>query len=1069
MEPSTKPSNSSKHSFVLVLCVVAFSFSTYAQNTFTVTGNIVDENSVPLPGATIIQQGTTNGTSSDFDGNYSLEVSNRNATLVITYIGYETQQIPIQGNSEINATMTPTASTLDEVVLVGYGAVRKKDLTGAISQVDAASLSDQSTNSVTDVLRANVAGLSVGFSPDPKGVSNIQIRGNNSLNAGSSPLIVVDGMIYNGDLSDINPTDIDKLDVMKDASSAAVFGARGANGVILVTTKRGTTDKPTININTSVGLATDAYKERPYSAEGYANWRTDVFKSINPQNTIDNPGRYDNPNNLPAGVTLEQWLAYDGSQGDPIRAWLNRIGFQDVEIGNFLEGKSIDWYDRIIQNGFRNDVNASISGRSTGLNYYWSIGRTSNEGILAGDKFETIRSRLNLDAKITDWLTVGMNTQYAQRDEGFIPADRLQIERSSPWGSEFDDEGNIRLSPQDDSGAGATNAFLGQIFNDRVDLTNSLNSRVYAKVQLPLGFSYELGYTNRLDFLEFFNHAAAASPNNIVGSAQRWNEKQKEWQLDNILRWNKTIDKHTFDIMFLAYAEKFQSFVTEARANTFEPSDALGFGNLQSGAVQTVSSDDEESTGDAIMTRLNYNYDSKYLLTLTMRRDGYSAFGARNKTAYFPSIAGAWTVSEEDFFQSDFVTFLKLRLSYGENGNRGFGRSRQTFVDGNGFRQFAGARGLGRYASLSELSGGKYLNVDEGGNVITVPTLDNTTQENQDLKWERTRAVNAGIDFSLGDGIVEGSIEAYRNVTDDLIVTRQLPNIIGFNSVFTNLGEIQNKGLEFSVATQNYNRENFQWSTSFNFSLNRNKITKLYGDLDPNGNELDDLTNQRFIGKATDVIWGQEAIGIWQQDEAAEAAAFGVFPGDWKIRDVNNDGLYTVEDNVFQGHRTPRFTWGMSNKLGIYKNIDFSFEIYSHWGQKRVFNEAKNRNGFIDRTNSYQTPFWTAENPKNDYARLFSSDGSANFSIYRESSFIRLSNITLAYRFPKPFLDKLSIQSLRIYGNVRNLAVWAPDWDFFDPEGTNIEGRSRNTNGDFVSDPRQPTPRFFTVGIDLSL
>ena len=1008
-----------------------------------VSGTVIDDLGLPLPGASIVEKGTTNGVVSDFDGNFSFEVANSNATLNISYVGFETQELPINGNSVLNVTMQATASTLDEVVLVGYGAVKKKDLTGAISQVDADALSDQSTNSVTDVLRGNVAGLSIGLSPSPKGTSQIRIRGNNSLSAGSSPLIVVDGMIYNGDLSDIAPSDIDKLDVMKDASSAAVYGARGASGVILVTTKRGTSDKPTININTSVGIATDAYKERPYSAQGYADWRTDVFKSINPQNTIDDPGRYDNPNNLPAGVTLDQWLAYDGSAGDPTRAWLNRIGFQDVEIGNYLAGNSINWYDRIIQTGFRNDINTSISGRNGGLNYYWSLGRTSNEGIYAGEKFEALRSRLNLDAKITDWLTVGMNTQFAKRNEGFIAADRLQIERSSPWGSEFDDDGNIRLSPQDDNGAGAVNAFLAQKFNDRIDLDHTFNSRVYAKVKLPLGFSYEVGYTSRLEFQEYYNHALAESPENIVGSAERTVTKINEWQLDNIFRWDKTIDKHSFNLMFLVYGEKFQSYLSRSRANTFEPTDALGYSAMELGTVQTVDSEDETSTGDAVMTRLNYNYDSRYLLTLTMRRDGYSAFGGNNNRAYFPSIAGAWTISNESFFNSEFVNFLKLRLSYGENGNRD----------------------IGRFTALSRLNANKYLNVDAGGNVITVPTFDNGTQENTELRWERTKATNLGLDFSLANGVVEGSIEAYQNITNDLIVTRQLPNIIGFDNVTTNLGEIENKGLEFTLATQNYNRENFQWSTSFNFSLNRNKIRKLYGDLDENGEELDDITNQRFIGEATDVIWGQEAIGIWQTNEAAEAAEYGVFPGDWKIRDVDNSGDFTVEDNVFQGHRSPRFSWAMSNRFTMLKNFDFSFEVYSNWGQKRVFNEAKNRNGFIDRTNSIQTPYWTPENPINDYARLFSSDGSSNFSIWRDASFIRLSNITIAYRFPKPFLEKLSLQSLRLYANARNVAVYAPHWDFYDPEPTNIDGR--NSNG--TNDSSLPTPRFFTFGIDLSL
>jgi TonB-linked SusC/RagA family outer membrane protein len=1031
---------------LLVLLCLGTAFSVSAQDGFTVTGNITDEFGGPLPGASIIEKGTTNGVSSDFDGDYTIEVSNQNATLVFSYIGFGLQELAVNGNSQINVAMESSASTLEEVVLVGYGAVKKKDLTGAISQLDAGAISHQSTNSVTDVLRSNVAGLSIGFSNSPKGVSNIQIRGNNSITADATPLIVVDGFIYNGDLSDIAPSDISKLDVLKDASSAAVYGARGSNGVILVTTKRGTSEKPIININTSVGIATDASSERPYSADGYVNWRTNVFKSIN----VDHenfPGRYDDPSNLPAGVTLDQWLAYDGSAGDPTRAWLNRLGFQDVEIGNFLDGNSINWYDRINQTGFRNDLNTSISGRKGGLNYYWSLGRTSNEGITVGEKFETLRSRLNLDAKINDWLTVGINTQFSKRDEGFVPAERGQIERSSPWGSEFDDDGNIRLSPQDDSGAGARNAFLNTMFTDRVDLDHTFNSRVYAKVKLPLGFSYELGYTNRLEFREYYNFSFAASPRNQVGSGERRVTKVNEWQLDNILRWNKTIDKHSFDFTFLVYAEKYQDYFTRARSNTFEPSDALGYSNLEAGTVQVVDSEDVTSTGDAYMTRLSYNFDSRYLITATMRRDGFSAFGTNNKRAYFPSVAAAWAVSEEDFFESDFVNFLKLRLSYGENGNRN----------------------IGRFSSLSRLQAGNYLNVNANGQAIQVPTFNNITQENNDLRWERMRAFNLGIDYSFLDGKIEGAIEAYSNITDDLIITRQLPNIIGFDNVISNLGEIQNQGLEFQVATQNYSKENFQWTTSFNFSLNRNKINALFGDLDENGDELDDLTGQRFIGEATDVIWGREAVGVWQQNEAAEAANFGVFPGDFKIRDVNNDGLLNIDDNVFQGHRTPRYRWGMSNNFTLHKNIDFSFEMYSNWGQKRLFNEAKNRNGFIDRTNSIQTPFWTPDNPTNDYARLFSSDGNATFNVYRDASFIRLSNVTLAYRFPQQLVEKLSMSSARLYVNARNLAVWAKDWDFYDPEPTSIEGRFVNSSGNFQNNGSSPSVRFFTVGLDISL
>ncbi|MEM9144269.1 MAG: SusC/RagA family TonB-linked outer membrane protein, partial [Bacteroidota bacterium] len=381
---------------------------------------------------------------------------------------------------------------------------------------------------------------------------------------------------------------------------------------------------------------------------------------------------------------------------------------------------------------------------------------------------------------------------------------------------------------------------MRRTFSDRLTENHTFNSRIYAKVKLPLGFSYELGYVNRLEFLEYYDFYSQASPANLVGSAERDNRKINEWQLDNILRWNKTIDKHTFDFTFLLYAEKFQSYRTISKANTFEPSDALGFSALERGTIQTVESEDVTTTGDAYMTRLSYNYDSRYLLNFVMRRDGFSAFGAGNKRAYFPSVSGAWVVSEESFFNSGFVNFLKLRLSYGENGNRN----------------------IGNFASLSRLDAGNFLNVDANGQVIQVPTFNNVTQENQDLRWERTRAFNAGLDFSFLDGKIEGALDVYRNVTDDLIIDRRLPNVIGFEEVTTNLGELENKGIEFAVTTQNIDKENFQWRTSFNFSLNRNKINSLFGDLDEDGNELDDIENQLFIGEAQDIIWGREALGV---------------------------------------------------------------------------------------------------------------------------------------------------------------------------------------------------------------
>lgn len=1006
-----------------------------AQNV-VVTGTITAADSGEgLPGANIIEKGTDNGTISDLNGKFSITV-NADATLVISSIGYLTEEISVDNRSVIDVALVQNIQALEEVVVVGYGAVKKKDLTGAVAQIDAAAISHQSANSVTDILRANVPGLNVGFSNSPKGVSQLEVRGSNTLSASSRPLIVVDGMIYNGDLSDINPNDIDKVDVMKDASSAAVYGARGSNGVILITTKRGQQGKPRVTVNASVGLARDSFRELPYDAQGYVDWRVEVFKSINAGTIEDTPGRFDNPDNLPPGVTLDQWLAYDGASGDPTVAWLNRIGFQDIEIENYLAGRSIDWYDKIIQTGLRSDLNVNLSGGSESLKYFWSIGRMNNEGIVVGREFGTIRTRLNIEGKINDFITVGINAQFANRDEGSVAANAGEISRSSPWGSEFDDEGNIRLSPHDDPGV-SRNAFLARTFTDRIEEFNTLNSRMYAKIALPLGFSYEFAFVNRYEWNVFLNHRSSKDPGRITGEAFRQSERIQEWQIDNILRWDKTFGDHAVNVTMLAYAEKFQRFLDRTTNSFFTPNDDLGFHNLSLGTAPELSGNDQKSTGDALMARVNYSYKSKYLLSLTIRRDGYSAFGQDNKRANFPSVSGGWVISEEGFFDFEPIDFLKVRASWGENGNRE----------------------IGRYAALSRLSSGNNLIVDGSGNVQLVGTLNNFEMENRTLRWERTRAWNLGIDFSFMGGKIEGSVDAYHMITNDLLVRRALPNIIGFSSVFSNLGELENNGLEMVVTSRNIDKPNFSWNTTFNFSLNRNRLNSLYGDSDEEGNELDDIANRWFIGHAIDEIWGQKVLGVWQSDQEEEADVYGVRPGDFRILDKNNDGIFTIEDNEFLGFAKPRFRWTMVNSFRLRKNIDFSFEVYSHLGMRRAFNAAKNRRGFIDRTNSFQTPFWTPENPANDWARLFSSEGSANFNVYRNNSFVRLQNVTLSYTFPQTMLDRLSIESLRVYGNIRNVAVWSPDWDLFDPEPSEIDGTAGFTS----------TPRFFTLGLNVTL
>lgn len=1025
---------SKAHFFALLGGLMFLSLISYAQD-LQVSGKVTSVEGEALPGVNIMIKGTTTGAITDIDGNYNMNIPD-GSSLIFSYVGYKTQEVLVGNQSVIDIALEADISSLDEIIVVGYGTVKKKDLTGAVSQVDASQIAHQSPNSVTDVLRANVPGLNIGFNNSPKGVSQMEVRGKTTLNAGAQPLIVLDGTIFNGDLSDINPQDIDKVDVMKDASSAAIYGARGSNGVILITTKRGTSEKPTINLSAMFGVATKAFDNPPYDPQGYADWRTDVFNSIN-YGVDDQPGYFNRPNELPDGVSLEDWLAYDGATGDPTTAWLNRIGFQDVEIGNYLADQSIDWYDRVFHNGFRSDVNLSLSGQKSGLRYYWSIGHTSNEGIVVGDKFETIRTRLNLDAKVTDWLNVGVNTQFAVRDEGFVPAEWNMYRQDSPWGSELsDDETTLRFSPQDDSGAGARHPFLRRTYTERENEFNTLNARMYAQVSLPWGFSYEFAFTNRYDWRNYYNHQSSESPEWATGTAFRENRKIQEWQIENILKWDKTFGDHTINATFLAYAEKYQDYLARSTNSLFSPNDKLGYNNLSLGTAPVLSGNDEIATGDALMARVNYSFKSKYLFSASVRRDGYSAFGPENKRATFPSVSGGWVISDESFWGLESLDFMKIRASWGENGNRN----------------------IGRYAYLSQLTSNKNL-IIENGSITPVATLDPATMENAELKWERTKAFNVGLDFSIKSGVVEGSLDVYNMVTNDLLVSRALPDVTGYTNVLSNLGEIQNSGFELGVKTRNIDNVNFAWSSMINFSLNRNKINSLYGDLDENGNELDDITNQWFIGHAIDELWGQKVLGIWQVGQEEEADRYGVVPGDFQILDKNDDGVFTQDDNEFLGYAKPRYRWTFVNNFNFWKNFDLSIEIYSMWGMKRAFNEAKNRSGFIDRTNSIMTPYWTEANPSNEWARLFSSQGSASYNVYRSNSFIRLQNVTLSYTLPQEVVNKIKLQNLRVYGNIRNAAVWAPDWEIWDPEAGEIDGVSGTG----------PTPRYFTLGLNLTL
>ncbi|HRQ51052.1 MAG TPA: TonB-dependent receptor, partial [Agriterribacter sp.] len=446
---------------------------------------------------------------------------------------------------------------------------------------------------------------------------------------------------------------------------------------------------------------------------------------------------------------------------------------------------------------------------------------------------------------------------------------------------------------------------------------------------------------------------------------------------------------------------------------------------------------DTYRTGDALMGRLFYSYKDRYMITGSVRRDGYSAFGAQNPRATFPALAFAWSFSEEGFMKqtSRWLDFAKLRLTWGKNGNRD----------------------IGQYEALSDMTSGLHPYIDQSGSIYVTSQLYVNRMANLGLRWESKSSYNIGLDFSVLGNRLSGAFDAYTATTIDLLVDRALPEIIGFNSVAANLGQLNNKGFEFALNANILQKSAFKWSSGLIFMLNRRKIVHLYGDMidikDNQGNtigqkEADDIKNRWFIGQDPDRVWGYERTGVWQLGEEAPAARYGNQPGDFKYKDQNGDSLMTDADRVFQKYTTPRFRWSWRNDFN-YKNFSLSVFIYSNWGQVGTLNRAGNNASFPDRTTDYAQPRWTSESAINDYARIGSKNIGDN---YVDRSFIRLDNVALSYVVPQTLLNKVKIQDLRISASVRNTVFWTPVWTFGDPESG-----------------ADPTPRTYNLSFNLTL
>ncbi|MCC5905349.1 MAG: TonB-dependent receptor [Balneolaceae bacterium] len=1004
----------------------------------TIAGVITDAQSgEPIPGANIIIEGTSAGAITDIDGQYELTVPADldDVVIVFSFVGFQTQRVPYEGQETIDIAMEQDIGRLDEVIVVGYGTVERTDLTGSVERVTSEQFRSQNMTQITDMLTGTIAGFAANQSATAAGGSSLEVRGPTSLEAGTEPMIVMDGAIYNGSLRDINPNDIETIDILKDASSAAVFGAKAASGVILITTTRGEIGRPIINYSSQVGVSQPTNERRPFGPEEYIQFRADWFRTVFPDRDFH---FYTNPDELPSDISVNDWMGMaDTPLGDTTDEYLRRLAFFSIEQQNYKRGQTTDWYDVVVRNGVRQNHNISVSGGSDNTRYFWSLGYVNNEGLRVGEDFSALRSRLNVDYQVVDWLSVGLNAQLSDRDEGGVPAN-WNMYANSPYGQVYTDEEGwlTRLAH------GHTfNPLINHYRDDRERRLHTFFGNFYADITLPLNIEYQFSFQPRIEhhrdmWFRSTDPSVGGEPREDQSQAWRERNTQFEWMIDNLITWREDFGVHSFNVTLLQSVEVNNVWNERMENQNFSPGEQLGYHGIQFGDGPTVNSDDLRVTGDALMARLNYSLLDRYLITASVRRDGYSAFGQDQPRATFPALAFAWQIGDESFFDIDWVNQFKLRLSWGINGNRD----------------------IGAYSALARLGSRQWYD----GSTTRVG-LFNATLANPNLRWERTESINVGTDIHLMDNRITLNLDYYNATTTDLLMNRRLPSLTGFDNVTTNLGELQNRGFEMTVRSRNISTSNFNWTSDVMFSLNRNEIVSLFGDMgeyrllgEDREGELPDFTNRWFIGRGIDAVWDYEFDGIWQEDEAEEAARYGLRPGDIKAVDVNDDGVYRAEDDKqFIGHEEPRYRLGFRNEFA-YRNWSASVFIRADLGhigaEPAALNPGEESNDRRSR-HTGPVPYWTPWNPINDYPRLDVLTGAygGGINVYRDREFVRIQDLSLSYNFSESLANRLQLRDVRIFGSVRNLATFTK-WPHWDPE----TGYTA-------------LPRTYTIGINVSI
>ena len=1011
----------------IVCLLLAYSAGALAQ-TVAVTGKVQDSSGEPLGGVSVLVVGNTQiGTVTDFNGTYSLNIPSTESVLRFTYVGFTPQEIKVGNQRTINVTMSEDSKTLDELVVVGYGVQKKSDVTGALSVVSAAELTTKPVSNALEALQGKAAGVLITSNQRPGELGSIRVRGVRSLTATNNPLYVVDGIVLSaGGIESINTRDIESISVLKDASSTAIYGSRGANGVVLITTKKGESGSFRINYSGSLTNETLHDLQPSMNADEYMTWLRWAMYNAKQDLAPGNQPTYANDM-----LILSQTSFPESVRTNILNGW---------EGGTWNPANVIntDWGDMVTQTGITQQHTLSVSGGMDRLKSYVSVGYLNNEGTTKGQKYERYNFNTSTDITPTKWFTMGgsINAAWSNQDFGYARGTQSYSTRPDELYTTAKRIPNIAL-PYATDGSIIKEPAAYSIYSivdewkyskDQRQMLRALGNFYAAldfgemwkplkNLKYKITFGPDYRYSRRGRYTDKESSARAEAKT----STATWDyQRSFSWLLNNIISYSKEVGIHKIDLTLIQEASKYDRETANMSATGIQKSSYLW------NAMGTIPVK-EDASGVSIGTglvqsqitsygfRANYGLMDRYLLTVSGRYDGSSVLAEGNKWAFFPSAAIGWRIDQEEFMQGfDWLNQLKLRAGIGITGNSAVDPY-QTKGDINQFLTPFG----GRPDALVFVPNEPFF------------TATVTRMANPKLGWEKTTQWNLGLDFSVLKGRVGGSIDTYRSNTSDLIMDMAIPSITGYTLTYANVGKTKNKGVEISLNLVPVETRGFTWQSNFNAAWQKDEIVEL-----ANGKQ-DMLDSRWFIGQPISVFYGFKTDGLWQESDAAEMQKFNDKGSKYSVgmvKPVDQDGNYLInnDDQVVLGHRIPNWTLGWNNSFK-YKDIELIVDMYGCFGY--MVNTGGQFQGGV---NQSKIDYWTPDNTNADWQKPFWGDGvtggdaNSGWYGYKKAAFIKLRTLSLGYYLPSKYCKTVGLNKLKVYVQARNLGNIYSSVNFLD-------------------------------------